>query len=132
MGAVVPTTFGAGSGHMSQRVVVLGGGVAGLATALSVARSGHETVVVERDPMPPLRDGDDAFDDWARPDGVEPAHHRVVSGLIRLVHDTSATTDRLRGCRWRWLPVPPAATAPAGPDRERALAVVGAATREVA
>jgi 2-polyprenyl-6-methoxyphenol hydroxylase-like FAD-dependent oxidoreductase len=51
----------------AQRVVVIGGGVAGLATALSVARSGHETVVVERDAMPPLRDGDEAFDGWARP-----------------------------------------------------------------
>jgi 2-polyprenyl-6-methoxyphenol hydroxylase-like FAD-dependent oxidoreductase len=36
-----------------MRFVVAGGGVAGLATALAVAREGHEAVVLERDPVEP-------------------------------------------------------------------------------
>jgi 2-polyprenyl-6-methoxyphenol hydroxylase-like FAD-dependent oxidoreductase len=35
-----------------MKFVVAGGGVAGLASALAVARAGHEAVVLERDPVP--------------------------------------------------------------------------------
>jgi 2-polyprenyl-6-methoxyphenol hydroxylase-like FAD-dependent oxidoreductase len=45
-----------------MKVVVAGGGVAGLAASLAVARAGHEAVVLERDPVPPDGSPLDAFD----------------------------------------------------------------------
>jgi 2-polyprenyl-6-methoxyphenol hydroxylase-like FAD-dependent oxidoreductase len=42
--------------------VIAGGGVAGLASALAVARAGHQAVVLERDAIPPAESPDDAFD----------------------------------------------------------------------
>jgi 2-polyprenyl-6-methoxyphenol hydroxylase-like FAD-dependent oxidoreductase len=44
-----------------MRAVVAGGGVAGLATALAVARAGHEAVVVERDAIDPSGPPEAAF-----------------------------------------------------------------------
>ena len=44
-----------------MRFVVAGGGVAGLATALAVARAGHEAVVLERDQVEPQDSPETAF-----------------------------------------------------------------------
>jgi 2-polyprenyl-6-methoxyphenol hydroxylase-like FAD-dependent oxidoreductase len=44
------------------KFVVAGGGVAGLAAALAVARAGHEAVVLERDPIHPGGSPTHAFD----------------------------------------------------------------------
>ncbi|ROO86693.1 2-polyprenyl-6-methoxyphenol hydroxylase-like FAD-dependent oxidoreductase [Actinocorallia herbida] len=67
------------------RLVVIGAGLAGLATALSASRAGHDVVVVERDAMPALRDGDEAFTHWARPSVPQ----------WRLVHNLSARVREL-------------------------------------
>src|SRR5919112_1096155 len=45
-----------------MRFVVAGGGVAGLAASLAVARAGHDVVVLERDPVHPDGSPDGAFD----------------------------------------------------------------------
>jgi 2-polyprenyl-6-methoxyphenol hydroxylase-like FAD-dependent oxidoreductase len=45
-----------------MRFVIAGGGVAGLATALAVARAGHEAVVLERDEVAPRDSPAGAFD----------------------------------------------------------------------
>ena len=45
-----------------MRFVVAGGGVAGLASALALARAGHEAVVLERDVLDPEAPPDSAFD----------------------------------------------------------------------
>ena len=45
-----------------MRFVVAGGGVAGLAAGLAVARAGHQAVVLERDPVAARDDPRDAFD----------------------------------------------------------------------
>jgi 2-polyprenyl-6-methoxyphenol hydroxylase-like FAD-dependent oxidoreductase len=45
-----------------MRFAIAGGGVAGLAAALAVARSGHSAVVVERDPVEAQEDPAGAFD----------------------------------------------------------------------
>jgi len=44
-----------------MRFVVAGGGVAGLAAALAVARADHEAVVIERDPVEPGGRPDESF-----------------------------------------------------------------------
>lgn len=46
---------------MSERVLVIGGGVGGLAAALALSRAGHEVTVLERDPLPPTADAEEAF-----------------------------------------------------------------------
>ena len=48
------------------RIAVVGGGVGGLSTAMLLARDGHDVVVVERDPAPPPRGADEAWDAWDR------------------------------------------------------------------
>jgi 2-polyprenyl-6-methoxyphenol hydroxylase-like FAD-dependent oxidoreductase len=45
-----------------MKFVIAGGGVAGLAAALAVARAGHHAVVLERDPVDPGGSPRDAFD----------------------------------------------------------------------
>ncbi len=54
------------------RVVVVGGGMSGLATALFGARRGHDVTVVDRDPGPP-EGSSDAAASWERR-GVAQAH----------------------------------------------------------
>ena len=49
-----------------SKVIVLGGGVCGLATALMLARDGHEVVVLERDPSPVPESPERAWENWER------------------------------------------------------------------
>ncbi len=51
------------------RIVVLGGGVCGLASGLMLARDGHEVTVLERDTAPVPESVDEAWEGWSR-DGV--------------------------------------------------------------
>lgn len=46
-------------------IVVVGGGIGGLATAMLLAGDGHDVTVLERDPLPPPSP-EDAWDDWER------------------------------------------------------------------
>lgn len=45
-----------------MRFIVAGGGVAGLAASLALARAGHEAVVLERDILRPDRPSESAFE----------------------------------------------------------------------
>lgn len=56
------------------RIVVIGAGIAGLATACAAADAGHDVVVVEQDPLELPRDPDDAFAHWSR-QGVPQLRH---------------------------------------------------------
>jgi 2-polyprenyl-6-methoxyphenol hydroxylase-like FAD-dependent oxidoreductase len=47
-------------------VIVVGGGVVGLCTALLLARDGHHVRLLERDPAAPPRRGADPWDCWER------------------------------------------------------------------
>lgn len=49
-----------------MRVVVMGGGIAGLSAGLALGRRGHRVVVVERDGEAPPDAAGTAFDAWAR------------------------------------------------------------------
>jgi 2-polyprenyl-6-methoxyphenol hydroxylase-like FAD-dependent oxidoreductase len=48
------------------KLLVLGGGIAGLATALATGRAGHDVVLVERDTDGPVGDAARVFDGWRR------------------------------------------------------------------
>jgi 2-polyprenyl-6-methoxyphenol hydroxylase-like FAD-dependent oxidoreductase len=61
-------------------VLVMGGGICGLATAMMLARDGHEVLVIEKDPDEPPDSLDEAFETWDRP-GVN---------QFRLAHYTHA------------------------------------------
>src|SRR5882672_12853792 len=58
-------------------IVIIGGGMAGLATALSLKNSGRKVVIVERDDPPPEMSPESAFDSWKRP-GVPQLHHTHI------------------------------------------------------
>jgi 2-polyprenyl-6-methoxyphenol hydroxylase-like FAD-dependent oxidoreductase len=49
-----------------SRIVVVGGGVGGLTTAMLLARDGHEVTVLERDEAAPPETPDDAWFHWER------------------------------------------------------------------
>lgn len=52
---------------MASRTVVVGGSVAGLAVAIALADLGARVTVLERDPAPDCKSGDEAFLKWRRP-----------------------------------------------------------------
>src|SRR3954451_21342378 len=71
-----------------MRFVIAGGGVAGLATALAVARAGHEAVVLERDDVPPRSSPAGAFDlprngipHFLQPHAFLPRGRRILQDL---------------------------------------------------
>ena len=51
---------------MSEEVVVIGAGIAGLSTALALGPTGRSVTLLERDGAPPSGDADEAFHDWTR------------------------------------------------------------------
>ena len=58
---------------MGQRVLICGGGVGGLTTALALSRAGHEVTLIERDPIEPLASPEEAFATERR--GAPQIHH---------------------------------------------------------
>jgi 2-polyprenyl-6-methoxyphenol hydroxylase-like FAD-dependent oxidoreductase len=69
------------------RIIVVGGGIAGLGTALSCARDGHEVTVLERDDTPMPHDADAAFE-WERAGAPQVRHsHAFLARLRNLLRD---------------------------------------------
>jgi 2-polyprenyl-6-methoxyphenol hydroxylase-like FAD-dependent oxidoreductase len=66
---------------MDTPVVVAGGSVAGLATALALGRQGHRVTVVERDPLAEFADAEAAFEAERR---GAPQAHQTHGFLARL------------------------------------------------
>jgi 2-polyprenyl-6-methoxyphenol hydroxylase-like FAD-dependent oxidoreductase len=60
-----------------MRIAIAGGGIAGLAAGLALARAGHETIVVERD-APSSLDGPDTAFGWPRPGAPQFGHPHVL------------------------------------------------------
>ncbi|MEM6708993.1 MAG: FAD-dependent oxidoreductase [Pseudomonadota bacterium] len=63
--------------------LIVGGGIAGLSTALALAHAGLPATVLERDPPPPSgEDGDRAFFDWPRRGAAQFRHPHAFLGLL--------------------------------------------------
>jgi 2-polyprenyl-6-methoxyphenol hydroxylase-like FAD-dependent oxidoreductase len=60
-------------------VVVVGAGIAGLTSALFLARDGHDVVVCERDPAPPASGTEALWSEWPRPNVP---HGRLGHGFL--------------------------------------------------
>ncbi|MDO9175188.1 MAG: FAD-dependent oxidoreductase, partial [Actinomycetota bacterium] len=68
-----------------MRVIVVGGGVSGLGSALVLARQGHDVTVVERDDTPMPSSADEAFD-WDRRGAPQVRHsHAFLARLVGLL-----------------------------------------------
>ena len=68
-------------------IVVIGGGIAGLGTALACARDGHRVTILERDDTPMPADADAAFA-WARTGAPQVRHsHAFLARLRNLLRD---------------------------------------------
>lgn len=68
---------------MGERILVIGGGIAGLWTVLALSRTGREVTVLERDAPPPETSPDEAFEKWERK-GV--GHLRHSHAFLARVH----------------------------------------------
>lgn len=70
------------------RVIVIGGGIAGLGSALALARQDHDVTIVERDSssLPPT--ADEAFTHWSRRGAPQVRHsHAFLARLRNLLRD---------------------------------------------
>jgi len=77
------------------RIVVLGGGVCGLASGLMLARDGHAVTVLERDAAPVPESVEEAWEEWSR-DGVgqfRMAHFLQPAGRMVLEQELSDVFD---------------------------------------
>ena len=70
---------------MSERVAIIGAGVAGLATALALNRLGIGVVLVERDGEPPDISPEKAFTEWSRPGVPQFRHAHIFLGRLQSI-----------------------------------------------
>jgi 2-polyprenyl-6-methoxyphenol hydroxylase-like FAD-dependent oxidoreductase len=69
-------------------VLVLGGGVAGLGSALTLSEAGHDVTVVERDETTLPASPDEAFEHWPRRGAPQVRHsHAFLARLRNLLRD---------------------------------------------
>ncbi|MEQ8857154.1 MAG: FAD-dependent oxidoreductase [Pseudomonadales bacterium] len=67
---------------MTERVIVIGSGIAGMCTALALAHRDFDVTVLERDSAPPPGDADRAFFDWPRRGAAQFRHPHAFLGLM--------------------------------------------------
>ena len=88
------------AGHMAD-IIVLGGGVCGLAAGMLLARDGHDVKLLERDPSPVPDSPEEAWESWER-DGVtqfRQAHYlharasAVIAGELPEVREALVSAD---------------------------------------
>ena len=70
-----------------MRIIVVGGGVSGLGSALMLSRTGHQVTVIERDDTPLPKTADEAFE-WDRRGAPQVRHsHAFLARLRNLLRD---------------------------------------------
>lgn len=81
-----------------SRIIVMGGGLIGLATALMIAKQGHEVTVLERDPQPRPPAPHEAWDSWDRPGIMQfrLPHILLARGRMLLDERLPEVADALR------------------------------------
>lgn len=88
---------------MSEHVVVIGAGMAGLWAALALAPTGRRVTLLDRDPPPPEGGADDAFSDWAHRGVTHLRHSHAflarLRGIIRDEHPDLLRALGEAGCR---------------------------------
>jgi len=88
---------------MAERVLVIGAGMAGLWTALALAPTGRETILLERDPPPPEGGPDAAFESWTRRGVGHLRHSHAFLARLRLLirdeHPELLAELMTAGCR---------------------------------
>ncbi len=73
---------------MTERIVIVGAGIAGLCAAMALARSDRRITVLDRDPPPPDFDPDQAFSDWTRRGVAQLRHSHVFLGrFVTMLRD---------------------------------------------
>jgi glycine/D-amino acid oxidase-like deaminating enzyme len=66
-------------------IIVVGGGISGLSTALKLSRAGHQITVLERDDTPMPESADEAFE-WDRRGAPQVRHsHAFLARLVSLL-----------------------------------------------
>jgi len=72
---------------MTERVAVVGAGIAGLGVAMALARDGREILLIDRD-APPPKNVETAFETWERKGVTQLRHSHVFLGrLVSLIRD---------------------------------------------
>ena len=88
---------------MAESVLVIGGGIAGLCTALALAPTGRTVTILERDVPPPAGDADQAFEDWNRRGVGQLRHSHAflarLRGIIKTHHPALHAQLLEAGCR---------------------------------
>jgi 2-polyprenyl-6-methoxyphenol hydroxylase-like FAD-dependent oxidoreductase len=67
---------------MSENIAVVGAGIAGMCTALALAKQGMAVTIFERDIPPPEGDADQAFFEWQRRGAAQFRHPHAFLGLM--------------------------------------------------
>lgn len=74
---------------MAESIIIVGAGIAGLGSAMALAREGRKITILDRDP-PPSMDVETAFEGWERKGVTQLRHSHVFLGclvsLIRQKH----------------------------------------------
>ncbi len=75
-------------GHVSERILIAGSGIAGLSAAMALAGHGRDITVIDRDAPPPDLGPDEAFERWERKGVTQLRHSHVFLGrLIKLIRE---------------------------------------------
>lgn len=67
---------------MTETVLIVGGGIAGMCSALALSAKGFDVTVLERDVAPPEGDAEKAFFDWKRRGASQFRHPHAFLGLM--------------------------------------------------
>jgi 2-polyprenyl-6-methoxyphenol hydroxylase-like FAD-dependent oxidoreductase len=116
--------------HLRQ-VVVVGGGVGGLALALALGRQGHQVTVVERDPLPATATAEEAFAAERRgAPQVHQTHGFLARIFVELREHLPDVLDRLMAVGGITLPMASALGEPQPGDEDLKVLIVRRTTFE--